>query len=477
MFLKKYHGIFASFAILLLFFNNCAVEQFEKNENATIESQDIENLDGGDDQLFQSASTDLVGPRCSRPIAVEHVGSLREYSGSSLKYVTDRTNNIRMSARALKLFILSAQGLWNRSGSCVYLFNGPVNNFSQDGFLAYSRPNFSHVFSVRDDHLASEVFNRGGLLDYLITHVDFDGAVIYEPTKPYTINPATYASGTRNLAIMDSGLKSWFDRKFPRTFPTALGLRNRFDKSTKAASYLEAQKWITTEHITRRRSPNLKDLATIDYLKEGKDSLRDLVIKDKMGLFWAPMIAGAETCGAKNRIVHGLDENSLALQRNIEILLKNTQVDRLIYGWLSSVYKGQDRGVCEDKAVAWISRFSKNLTPSGLGKNFSFHSSQTPGRMVQKSISQARTRGPNPTLRYRKNKTYVAFTMIDSGDSPGYYSTEFTSRQWNDPNRASFPATWAIPNSMRQLYPKLVHHVYNTQSNVNLFVSGMSGLG
>ncbi len=130
-------------------------------------------------------------------------------------------------------------------------------------------------------------------------------------------------------------------------------------------------------------------------------------------------------------------------------------------------------GYPEFKGVKMAGTHGKYTLVNDWVGNYSFHSAINRKQLYYKQNKVREKQFQN----YDPQKKYVALIMIESGDSPGYFQSNFNKRQWNDPYRGKVPISYGISPSLRLLMPEITSYFYETATENDFFFCSISGLG
>lgn len=344
-------------------------------------------------------------------------------------------------AKGLRLALFSLQGLVNREKPCIFLSSGKSSEFL---LKYYHRKGY---FKTR------ETFDDPWKLIEKFKNVP-RGLVVFDPSveKQYTINIATDIAGVDNLLITSPDYIARF---------AALGLKVKVDlrKVTGMADAYQAYQWVYKNYWSRQRHNVLANV----YYNYQYDFNRDYLIEFKIPAIWYPGKADKDY--------------SPQLEDHFKMLFATTPVNIPVIGFWpgtdDSNQKNVKVGIDEFAGVRTAGQYGKFTLVSDWIGNYSYHSGipADTANFRQRKIREKKFR------KYDPRKKYVALTMIESGDSPGYYQYAFPRFQWNDKARGSVAYNFSIAPMLRYLAPGMVEYLYTTASKNDYFFNSISGAG
>lgn len=358
-----------------------------------------------------------------------------------LLYLCPIPNGDTPQAKGLRLALLSLQGLVNRQKPCIFLSSGASSDF----LLKYygQKGYFKTTKKFTDPWKIIEHFKNIP-----------KGLVIFDPAdeRQYTINIATDIAGVEGLLITSPDHIAKF---------ASLGLKVKVDLRhvPEMASACSAYQWVYKNYWSRQRHDVLANI----YYNYQYDFNRDYLVEFKIPAIWFP--------GKGDR------DDTPALEDHFKMLFATTPVNIPVIGFWpgkdNSSAKNVKVGLDEYAGVRLAGLYGKFTLVSDWVGNYSYHSGipADPAAFKQKKVRQKKFR------KYDPEKKYVALTMIESGDSPGYYQYGFPQFQWNDKDRGDVAYNFSIAPLLRYLMPGLVEYLYTTASKNDYFFSSISGAG
>jgi hypothetical protein len=349
-------------------------------------------------------------------------------------------------AKGLRLALLSLQGLVNRQKPGIFLSSGASSDF----LLKY--------YAQKGYFKTKEVINDPWILLNKFKSIP-KGLVVFDPAedRKFTINIATDIAGVDDLLITSPD----YIEKF-----TTLGLKvktdlRHVDEMKDAAS---AYKWVYNHYWDRQRHNVLANV----YYNEQYDFNRDYLIEFKIPAIWFPG--------------KGDKDYFKELEDHFRNLFAITPINIPIIGFWpgtdvqtdkDSVRKTVKVGVDEFMGVGTAGQYGKFTLVSDWVGNYSYHSGIPADKSSfrQKKVRVKKFRTYNPATKY------VALTMIESGDSPGYYQYAFPRTQWSDEARGTVAYNFSISPMLKYLMPGLVEYLYTSATDNEYFFSSISGMG
>jgi hypothetical protein len=331
-----------------------------------------------------------------------------------------------------QILLTSLQGLANRSEPRLYfILNDFPDAISPDErWLAWLKER-GHIDSVR------RVEDALSLLPEF--REAYRGLVVTDPSVPATVNVATMFASTEDLLIASPRLASQLK------LPVRRNLQNRWPTNAAALQWAVDTLWPKlNHHVLAYNAPDWPFL--IDYL-----------VAHKAFSFWITgPVDGASPAGAP-----------LAEQLVIERLLAKAPPN---IGCLGAPYNGVGVGIGEGPGVSLLTRYAKFLSWSAQNANLSVHS----GTALLPSPFRRGAGGEAPLDR---TKVYLTL-LISDGDAPINWYSFFAARYWDDPLRGTFPLTWSVGPSVRDLLPDVTDYYQYSRANENdCFVAACSGAG
>ncbi len=337
------------------------------------------------------------------------------------------------------LAIVSLQGLVNRVKPQIFTY-APNANYPDGTQRLYEQEGY--ITSVRTCEDLWELLRE--FSDY------YDGVVVYDPQKRYTVNLASNIAGADKRVILSPAMLEEFRQRVDADVDVE-DLRS-YDFANEHAAF----EWYR-EHVFPRQNHRMLGVVKDFYMY---DVVRDYLISSNAPTFW---LYGKNDEGA-------YPEN-LA---DVEWLMENTPSGIPVFGSWIGIENGREVGYNEYYGTqfgSWYGKYSLACTWVG---GFSYHSGVQIGdyEFKQTKVRAKHMRDYDPT------KKYVALVMVDSGDAPAYYVYDgLFARQWDDPYRGQVPLSYGLALSMRQLMPGVMRHLYDTATENDYFFCAVGGLG
>lgn len=270
------------------------------------------------------------------------------------------------------------------------------------------------------------------------------GLVVWDPSQDFTANAACNAAGVEDLIMVTPDVAANID------LPVVIDLRGQF------ASAYEAALWSYDQYWDRQSRQVLGCL----FPSTQWDFDRDYYVQHKIHVLWIP----AETDAWY----------SPELIQLVQKIFTETPLNIPLLGFQTGVANsGEAVGIGEFAGVQLAGEYGKFTLVESWAGSYSYHS----GLPVDPSVfNQVATRRL-PVPKYDPSKTYVAITMIESGDSPGYFQYGFEPYQWSDPTRGTVPYSYGLNPCLRDLMPALLGRVYETATPNDYLFSAISGAG
>lgn len=335
------------------------------------------------------------------------------------------------------LALVSLQGLVNRVEPQIFTYSS--------GYSDVLLKLYKKLGVIKSDEKCNDVMR---LLKRFRNH--YEGAVVYDPAKRYTVNLASNIAGVENRVILAPSLLAGFREKVDPAIDV-LDLRE-LDFQSDA----DAFDWYR-EHIFPQQNHRMLGVAKDVYMY---DVFRDYLIACKTPTFWLPG--------------KGDDDYSEQAVRNVIWLYEHTPANIPVFGFWPGLDGGKEVGYNEFFGTELASKYGKfSIVCTWVG-SYSYHSGVQIGDrpFVQ---TKARTR---KFREYDPAKKYVALVMVESGDAPSYFQFDgFFPRQWDDPVRGTVPISYGISMSLRWLMPGVMRYLYDTATENDYFFCPISGAG
>ncbi len=339
-------------------------------------------------------------------------------------------------SQGVRLAAVSLQGLVNRDTARIYLLERQsrwlLDLYKEQGIIKNDTA-YTNIYTLLKN------FKRY-----------FKGAVVFDPTKGFTVNVASNIAGIEDRVIISPDMLTLFKRHLGSEIDIK-DLRNfNFPDALSAYTWYE-------QNVLPLQSKSFLSVADRYYMH---DVYRDYLIQHKVPTFWLPGTADA-------------DYNT-ALESKIINLLSTTPPNIPVLGfWPGVDDNGKSTGYEEYAGVKLAGRYGKFTLVNTWVGNYSFHTA-----INNKQISYKQTKVRAKEYKtYDPSKKYVALIMIESGDSPAYLQYGLNQRQWSDPYRGQVPISYGITPSVKYLLPGLTKYLYDTATENDFFFCSISGAG
>lgn len=268
-------------------------------------------------------------------------------------------------------------------------------------------------------------YNEGSPASLLASYRnEIQGAIVYDPAVPGTINVATTLAGLRNCVVTSAELAASYG------LPVVTDLRGRFTSDLAAYSWAVKALWPEATH------------RMVIGLAPGVSSyLRDYAV-------------------ANQAFVMFLNPGVAAEKALLEQLLGDMPAGTPYLGWWPADVSGESDG------TQLTSQYGKFVVASDWSLNLTVFSG------APAAVRAAQNRAPAPPL---ENKIYVTLTMTE-GDNLQY--NQHRMRQiWDDPNRGSVPLNWTTQPLAADAAPAFLSYYQRTASHNDYLMGGPSGAG
>lgn len=278
----------------------------------------------------------------------------------------------------------------------------------------------------------------------------YNGVVVYDPDKRYTVNLASNIAGVENRVIVAPALLAEYRERVDAS-ADVLDLRELDFRSD-----ADAFNWYR-EHVFPKQDHRMLGVARDVYMY---DVFRDYLIACKTPTFWLP---GKED-----------DDYSEQAVRNVIWLYEHTPANIPVFGFWPGLDRGREVGYNEFFGTELASKYGKFTIVCTWVGSYSYHSGV---RIDDRPFVQSKARA-RKFREYDPAKKYVALVMVESGDAPSYFQFDgFFPRQWDDPARGTVPVSYGISMSLRYLTPAVMRHLYDTATENDYFFCPISGAG
>ena len=269
--------------------------------------------------------------------------------------------------------------------------------------------------------------------------------IIYDPNLPATINIATMIASLEQGIVVAPGDTERFGAG-----KEVEDLRGRWTRN------VDAYRW-AFENLWPRMN---QQILACYHPNSIPHHLRDYLIRNRVFTFW---ITGKE----KEDGIHSSFDLEKAF---VEELLAASPVNIPVIGfWFS----GADPGINEYTGVGLGGEYGKITVVYDWGSNSSLLSGVAVDFEPVISAYREQLR-PSPALDH--SKTYIAFDIVESGDSPGYVQ-DVQYDVWKDPQRGAIPIGWSLGPGVFELAPPVAEWFFKNAGPNDYFYTAISGAG
>ena len=321
--------------------------------------------------------------------------------------------------RPTRYLAAGLQGLINRQTPRVYLV-GYWSDRSMQRFLDYYATRFGVTWEDAGD--LWELVERFGSL--------IQGAVVYDPDLPETVDVATTLAGLENLVVLHPD---------HLTQAAHYGIAVVHDLRHRWQDKFQAFDWAVENLL-----PDCTDAVVAD-LEWDDVHLRDYLVQHRVFTFRYKAVPG-EFWRLKE-ILNRYPDNTAVL------------------GYLAS------SGTQEALAEVALSGSNTFLIPSDHAPNLSVHSGL---EVAPEVFSQKPVPAPTQTADQAGESIFVAFAFSD-GDNYAIPMKKMLEG-WDDPVRGTLPFSWTIPLTAPTLAPGMAAYYYETATPQDRFTT-ISGVG
>jgi len=339
--------------------------------------------------------------------------------------------DLRNASLDEKLLATTLQGLVNRGKEArVYLLLAEWDVFWRD-YLATGR--------------MVQQFRMLSFAEYVAAHGKRAArVVVYDPNLPATINVATMIAAVDGGVVTHPSQAGLFDAAIPRE---DLGGRWR----TNEAAY----RWAFDELWPRM---NQRILACY-HPTACSHHLRDYLVAHRVFHLW---VTGDD---------HPADAvaDHPAEREVLEQVLKAAPVNVPVLGFW---YSGADKGMDEYRGVGLAGEYGKLTVVCDWASNFSFLSGVPVD--LPACVSACRKRELSPTPVLNREKVYICFDIVESGDAPSYVQSR-QQRVWADPKRGAVPINWSLGPAIMELAPVIAAYYFEQATANDYLYMAISG--
>jgi hypothetical protein len=189
--------------------------------------------------------------------------------------------------------------------------------------------------------------------------------------------------------------------------------------------------------------------------------LRDYLVRNRIFHFWVTSPEKADGVVSDHK-------QEMAFLRD---LLAKTPSNIPVLGfWFS----GEDRGVDEYAGVGLAGEYGKITVVCDWATNLSVLSGVRAD--LEGAVREYRQRVDRTLPTLDPGKIYIAYDIVESGDSPSYVETR-QPEIWKDPKRGSLPINWSLGPAVLDLAPPVAQYYYETATPKDYLYMSISGAG
>ncbi|MHB1457415.1 MAG: GxGYxYP domain-containing protein [Armatimonadota bacterium] len=356
--------------------------------------------------------------------AIGFAGTMPPISRSSKPSKTLTVVNVRSMSPDERLFVVSVQGIVNRTVPRIF-----INSWDSDTFWLDMLKERKLIIRTVD------LDNIKALAD--MYRNELRGLVVTDPKLRLTVNIATMIAGVDKVAIASPELLE------------RLNMSVKFDLRGKWSMEAEAYEW-AYNNLWPRMNPRALSWADPG---EAYHLERDYLIQHRIWPLWISGPIDGPTGGADIKTETQWTEK----------IMRETPGNIPIYGFPSN---GENVGIGEMGGTTLASYYGKYNVCTALNPNLSVHSGYPPTNF----------RPQKPTvIKMDPGKVYIAFILSD-GDNlltfNGYHLASWKQRPTNRP-----PISWSIGPAAALLMPEIIRWYERTLVPGDTFIADVSGAG
>ena len=338
-----------------------------------------------------------------------------------------------------RLAATSLQGLVNRDGPAIYCY---IDN-SISGGNRWMLKHYKDKGYIKD--IGEEFKDVYSLIKKYRDKVK--GAVIYDPPRGYTVNIATQIAAIEDRIIISPQMEEKI---------RGLGITDIKDiRQLGLTDILAASQWAYENLWPFLR----RDVINWSYYASSRDFDRDYAVQMKIPTIWLPGSKDAD-------YVDGIKDY-------VKEMLSKMPPNIPIFGFQYDTNdRGEEVGAGEYMGVRIAGTYAKYTNVSTHAGNYSFN---TAIRVEPESLKSRNVEKTD--MRFNPEKKYIAVTMIESGDSPGYIQYGFKYFQWDNKGRGDVAYNYSLGLANYDLMPGVIQYFFETSTPKDYFFGAISGLG
>jgi hypothetical protein len=386
------------------------------------------------------------------------------------------------------LVVACIQGIVNRQGPELYVFGASTGFRRPAGDWAEGVARLDHSREWYQTFRAEGQWLHGRPevslpdLDALVAFAGkrLQGAVIWDPDVPATVNVATTIAGIRDAVVLSPELAERYRERWK--LPLLYDLRGRFTGKETGSRKNDPYRWAIREFL----EPGLCSTKLLCYYPDSFVArengawdyvvCRDWAIKNRAFVFslwpWSDEPAADEPSQASGTD-HATFTTILAETMRQAKGRHLTEMAGFIMFydgpmWCNKLVTKHPDGVYTEWETVWlISHYNTyQNTACGWIFNQSVHCHYRPPALRQPEPP------PVPVLQ---NKTYACILMADYDSATPLYG--LLKECWKDPARGVLPLAWGVNPNLVDTLPDLLAYYYRTAGPNDTFVSDASCAG
>lgn len=274
----------------------------------------------------------------------------------------------------------------------------------------------------------------------------YDTVIVYDPAVPASVNVATMMASLQRAIVIAPGDIERFGKG-----KKVEDLAGRWTTNAEAYYWALGELWPKMNHGL---------LACYQPTDIGHH-MRDYFIRHKVFHFWVTGEAAAD-----QKVSHYQKEMIM-----LERILETAPVNIPVIGWWGSVV---DLGANEYGGVGEAGEYGKFTVACDFASNLSLLGGVPVD--LDAAVCAYRQRLDRPAVPLQDDRIYIAFNIVEAGDSPSYMQNR-QFEVWADPRRGEVPISWAMGVGAMELEPPVVEY-YLSQATANDYIYvAMSGVG
>jgi len=306
-----------------------------------------------------------------------------------------------------------------------------------------------------------------------------EGAVIWDPSVPSTVNVATTIAGVESGVVMSPDFAAKHLEKWG--LPVLKDLRGMFDGSLTGSAKNDAYRWAVERYIAKGLCYNHRLFISEDsYFARQRGDIGYVVVRDwavKHGSFvfdlspWGDEVPADDT-GQPLGTDRATYESILVETYKQTAGGGMTEIAGFFvfskYANMPDHPSSHDPVPTEWESVWLMSPYNcYQNTVAHACYNQSFHSQAPIGKLRQDKSAD--------NDKKLEKKTYICILMADYDSATPLY--EFLHKFWDDPQRGRMPFIWGIDPNLVETYPDIIEYLYSTATPNDHFGADASAAG